>query len=150
MLQDHEHRYGAVIEDDEHESYLLETSIAGYNDNNDWVVGVAHQSEIFSSVSFDEFDYSFEVPGLFAQLDHEHTDQVTSSWSGRVDDHSEYGTQFSPRVSVPYKPGDLTIKGSFGQGYFAPTPFVEGIEAAGLSRLEAIDHLQPEQAPWLI
>ncbi|ABI72657.1 TonB-dependent receptor plug domain-containing protein [Shewanella frigidimarina] len=146
MVQDHVHVYGADIEEDQHESYLLENSIAGYTDNSDWVVGLAYQSEIFASDTFPEFDYSYKVPGAFAQLDYELTDQITTSYSARIDDHSEYGTQFSPRVSVLYRPSDLTIRGSYGEGYFAPTPFVEEIEAAGLSRLAPIDNLQEERA----
>ena len=146
MVQDHVHVYGADIEEDQHESYLLENSIAGYTDNSDWVVGLAYQSEIFASETFPEFDYSYKVPGAFAQLDYELTDQITTSYSARIDEHSEYGTQFSPRVSVLYRPSDLTIRGSYGEGYFAPTPFVEEIEAAGLSRLAPIDNLQEERA----
>ncbi|UAL42590.1 TonB-dependent receptor [Shewanella inventionis] len=146
MVQDHVHVYGTEIEEDQHESYLFENSIAGYTDNSDWVVGLAYQSEVFSSDTFPEFDYSYDVPGAFAQLDYELTDQITTSYSARIDEHSEYGTQFSPRVSVLYRPNDLTIRGSYGEGYFAPTPFVEEIEAAGLSRLAPIDNLQEERA----
>ncbi|WP_418357253.1 TonB-dependent receptor plug domain-containing protein [Shewanella basaltis] len=146
MVQDHVHVYGTDLEEDTHESYLLENSVAGYTDNSDWVVGLAYQSEVFRSDTFSEFDYSYDVPGAFAQLDYELTDQITTSYSARIDDHSEYGTQFSPRVSVLYRPNELTIRGSYGEGYFAPTPFVEEIEAAGLSRLAPIEGLKEEQA----
>ncbi|MGB6136357.1 MAG: TonB-dependent receptor, partial [Shewanella sp.] len=111
MVQDHEHVYGTDIEEDTHESYLFENSIAGYTDNSDWVVGLAYQSEVFRSDTFPEFDYSYDVPGAFAQLDYELTSQITTSYSARIDDHSEYGTQFSPRVSVLYRPNELTIRG---------------------------------------
>ncbi|WP_077338042.1 TonB-dependent receptor plug domain-containing protein [Pseudocolwellia agarivorans] len=146
MVQDHTHGYGEITEDDQHESYLLESSLAGYSDKSDWVVGIAYQSEVYASDIFPEFDYSYEVPGIFAQLDYELSDQLTTSYSARVDEHSEYGTQFSPRISLLYRPSDLTIRGSFGRGYFATTPFVEEIEAVGLSRLEKINNLQEEQA----
>ncbi|XQW84100.1 TonB-dependent receptor plug domain-containing protein [Thalassotalea piscium] len=146
MVQDHDHVYGKDLEDDKHESYLLETSVSGYSDYTDWVIGAAYQSEVYSSNTFSIFDYSYKVPGIFAQLDYQLTDEITTSYSARVDDHSEYGTQFSPRVSLLYRPGNLTIRGSYGEGYFAPTPFVEEIEAAGLSRLAALDNLQEEQA----
>lgn len=146
MVQDHTHGYGEITEDDQHESYLLESSLAGYSDKSDWVVGVAYQSEIYASDTFPEFDYSYEVPGIFAQLDYELSDQLTTSYSARVDEHSEYGTQFSPRISLLYRPSDLAIRGSFGRGYFATTPFVEEVEAVGLSRLEKIKNLQEEQA----
>lgn len=146
MVQDHTHGYGVVIEEDQHESYLLETSIAGYGEKSDWVAGIAYQSEIYASETFSQFDYSYEVPGIFAQLDYELTDEVTTSYSARVDEHSEYGTQFSPRVSLLYRPSNLTIRGSYGQGFFATTPFVEEIESVGLSRLETLENLQEEQA----
>ncbi|MDP2562643.1 TonB-dependent siderophore receptor [Psychrobium sp. 1_MG-2023] len=146
MVQTHTHGYGHAFDDDQHESYLLESSIAGYSEHSDWVVGLAYQADIFASDTYSEFDYSYQVPGVFAQLDYEHADSLTTSYSARVDEHSEYGTQFSPRVSLLYRPGDLTIRGSYGQGYFAPTPFVEAVDAAGLSRLEPIGHLKAEQA----
>ncbi|GGW81843.1 TonB-dependent receptor plug domain-containing protein [Alteromonas halophila] len=146
MVQQHDHLYGVVIEDDKHESYLIESSVSGYSDKSDWVVGLAYHSDIYASKTFTEFDYSYEVPGLFAQLDYELTSEVTTSYSFRVDEHNEFGTQISPRISVLYRPGDLTIRGSYGQGFYAPTPFVEAIEAAGLSRLEPIQNLSEEQA----
>jgi len=146
VVQQHDHVYGNVTEDDKHESYLLESSISGYSDKTDWVLGVAYQSDIYHSNTFPEFDYTYEVPGLFAQLDHEISDEVTTSYSVRIDDHNTFGTQVSPRVSILYRPGDLTIRGSYGQGFYAPTPFVDDIEAAGLSRLEPLQNLTEEQA----
>lgn len=146
MLQEHKHGYGKVIEDDQHESYLVETSLAGYNDKSDWVVGLAYQSEIYASDTLPKFNYSYEVPGVFGQLDYELSDQLTTSLSARLDEHSEYGTQFNPRVSLLYRPSDLTIRASFGRGYFATTPFVEEVEAVGLSKLEEIKNLQEEHA----
>lgn len=146
MLQDHTHGYGIVNENDQHKSYLLESSMSGYSDNTDWVVGLAYQAEHYTSETFPDFDYSYEVPGMFAQLDYELNDQLTTSYSARVDEHSEYGTQFSPRISLLYRPSELTIRGSLGRGYFATTPFVEEVEAVGLSQLEKIEHLQEEQA----
>jgi len=45
MQQDHDHLYGTINENDNHESYLLESSISGYTDNIAWLVGAAYQSE---------------------------------------------------------------------------------------------------------
>lgn len=146
MLQQHQHLYGQVFEDDQHESYLLETSLAGYSDNTDWVIGAAYQADKFASDTFSQFDYSYQVPGLFSQLDYVFTPTVTASISARLEDHSALGTKFSPRVSLLYRPGDITVRASYGRGYFAPTPFVEEIEAAGLSRLEALTDLAEETA----
>lgn len=146
MMQDHEHRFGSLIEDDQHESYLLESSLAGTAGTTNWVLGAAFQSEVYTSDAFPVFDYTYDVPGVFAQVDHDFSDTLSVSLSGRIDDHSEYGTQVSPRASVLYKPGDWTIRGSYGRGFFAPTPFVEEIEAAGLSRLEPLGALDEETA----
>jgi outer membrane receptor for ferrienterochelin and colicins len=146
MLQKHEHGFGLVLEEDQHESYLLESSLAGYSENTDWVIGVAYQSDQFFSQTFPQFNYSYEVPGLFSQLDYELNAEITTSLSARLEKHSEFGTQFSPRLSMLYRPGELTIRASYGRGYFAPTPFVEEIEAAGLSRLEIISNISEESA----
>ncbi|MGI5309867.1 TonB-dependent receptor plug domain-containing protein [Rheinheimera sp. WS51] len=146
MRQQHDHRYGLVLEDDQHESYLLESSLAGYTDKTDWVVGAALQAEKFNSNTFSQFDYSYTTPGLFTQLDYSFSHDITASASARLEEHSEYGTQFSPRVSLLYRPGDLTIRASYGQGYYAPTPFVEEIEAAGLSRLAVMENIVEESA----
>lgn len=146
MVQDHEHRFGAVFEDDRHESYLIETSLSGGTQRTDWTAGLAFQSEVFGSDTFPAFDYSYETPGLFAQIDHDLTDDLSFSISGRIDDHSDFGVQANPRISVLYKPGDFTVRGSYGRGFFAPTPFVEEIEAAGLSRLEPLAGIEEETA----
>lgn len=68
------------------------------------------------------------------------------SCSARVDFHSDYGTRFSPRLSALYRPGPWTIRASLGKGFYAPTPFVDEIEAAGLSRLEPLGPLRADIA----
>jgi len=146
MRQAHEHVYGLVEEKDTHESYLIESSVSGYSDATAWLIGLAYQSDRFDSKHFDEFNYNYQVPGIFSQVDYEANDEVSMSLSARADWHSEYGTQFSPRISMLYKPENWTIRGSFGQGYFAPTPFIEDIEDAGLSRLTPLNNLQEEHA----
>lgn len=146
MQQEHEHQYGRVLEDDKHNSYLVESSITGFTNKAAWIVGVAYQEEQFNSIQYSEFDYKFEVPGLFSQLDYDATDELALSLSARTDWHSEYGTQFSPRVSALYKPENWSVRGSFGKGYYAPTPFIEDIEDAGLSRLAPLGNLEEETA----
>jgi outer membrane receptor protein involved in Fe transport len=146
MVQDHDHRFGAVIEDDQFESYLIETSLSSARDRSHWVVGIAYQLEVFESETFPDFDFRYRVPGLFAEVDHDFTDTLSLSLSGRFDDHSEYGSQLSPRLAVLFRPENWTIRGSLGGGYFAPTPFVEKIEASGLSRLEPLMGIMEETA----
>ena len=146
MVQDHEHRFGSILEEDKHESYLLEASVSGDYDGTNWVAGIAMQSEVYSSDLFPAFDYGYDVPGIFGQIDHDFTDELSVSLSGRYDQHSEYGSQLSPRLSVLYRTGNWTFRGSIAEGFFAPTPFVEEIEAAGLSRLEPLANLVEETA----
>ncbi|MCG7550422.1 TonB-dependent receptor [Pseudoalteromonas sp. Of7M-16] len=146
MHQEHEHQYGEVFEEDTHESYLIESSISGYNDDTAWLVGIAHQTDKYDSAEYPDFNYTFDVPGLFSQLDYDVADNVALSLSARADWHSEYGSQFSPRVSMLYSPNNWTVRGSYGQGFFAPTPFIEDIDDTGLSRLEAFTELEEEQA----
>ncbi|RYV02371.1 TonB-dependent receptor [Shewanella sp. OPT22] len=146
MLQNHEHQYGDVFEDDSHKSYLIESSYSDYSDDMSWLIGAAFQQESFDSETFSEFNYSYKAPGIFSQLDYEVSDEVSASLSARTDWHSEYGTQVSPRVSVLYQPSNWTLRGAYGKGYYAPTPFIEDIDEVGLSRLLPLEDLEAEQA----
>src|SRR4029450_12044642 len=61
--------------------------------------------------------------------------------------HSTYGVLSSPRVSVLLRPADgWAVRLSMGGGSFAPTPFTEETEEAGLSRLAPLIGLRPERA----
>ena len=146
MRQEHEHQYGVVLENDTHESHLIESSLSGYVDELAWVVGVAHQTEKFDSDTYNEFNYSYQTPGLFSQLDYQVNDEISLSLSARSDWHSEYGTQFSPRISMLYSPDNWSVRGAYGKGFFAPSPFIEDIEEAGLSRLAPLENLNEETA----
>ena len=44
------------------------------------------------------------------------------SLAGRYDDYSDFGSEFSPKVSFRYQPLDnLTLRASYGEGFRAPT-----------------------------
>ena len=146
MAQDHRHVFGDVIEDDRHATAFGEVSLAGDSGATSWVGGVAYQADSFRSETFAAFDYTHDVPGVFGQVEQEITPKLTLAASGRIDFHSDYGTQFSPRLSALYRPGPWTIRTSLGRGFYAPTPFVEEIEAAGLSRLEPLGDVEAETA----
>ena len=146
MNQNHEHIFGMDNDDDNHKSSLIESSLSGYSDKTAWLVGAALQSEKFNSDSFPEFNYAYQVPGLFSQLDYEASDEISLSLSARADWHSEYGTQVSPRISLLYSPENWTIRGAYGKGFFAPSPFIEDIDEAGLSRLAPLENLDEERA----
>lgn len=146
MTQAHRHVFGDVVEKDRHATGFGEMSLAGEAGATAWVTGLAWQADGFRSETFPAFDYSYSVPGLFGQVEQEMTPDLTLAGSARLDFHDEYGTQFSPRLSALYRPGFWTIRGSLGRGFYAPTPFVEEIEAAGLSRLEPLGALEAETA----
>ena len=146
VTQDHRHQFGGLVEQDEHQTFFTEASISADWAGSSWVGGVAVQNDRYTSDPFPAFDYSFTTPGLFAQMERRLSDDLTASLSARVDDHSEYGTQFSPRLSLLYRPGPWTVRASYGRGFYAPTPFVEETEEAGLSRLEALGSLEAETA----
>lgn len=146
MTQTNNQRFGSVIQDDRHETVFSEGSFSGKSGGTSWLGGVAFQADTFRSKNYPSFDYSYTTPALFGQIEHDLRKGLTLAGSGRLDVHSRYGSHFSPRLSLLYKPGPWTIRASVGSGFFAPTPFVEKIEAAGLSRLEPLGGLRAETA----
>jgi outer membrane receptor protein involved in Fe transport len=146
VSQSHDHRFGSLLETDRHRTILTEASLSGETVGTTWVGGLAYQSDDYDSDTFPAFDYTYEAPAVFAQIDRDLGTDVVIAASARWDDHSEYGGQFSPRLSLLFRPGPWTIRASWGRGFFAPTPFVEETEAAGLSRLEPLAGLRAETA----
>jgi outer membrane receptor for ferrienterochelin and colicins len=146
VRQNHDHLFGASREDDRHSTYFAEATVAGEQGSTNWVAGVAWQRDDFRSAFLPQFDYRYSVPGVFGQLEQELDDRFTLAGSARLDWHSRYGTQFSPRLSLLYRDAGWTVRASGGQGFFAPTPFIEEIEAAGMSRLAPLNELRAETA----
>ena len=144
--QRHRHRFGGVAEQDRHGTLFTEASLSGESGGSAWVGGVAYQVDSFRSKTFPGFDYSYRVPGVFGQIEQAIGETLTLAGSARVDAHNRYGTQFSPRLSLLWRPGPWTVRASGGRGFYAPTPFVEEIEAAGLSRLDPLRGLRAETA----
>lgn len=146
VTQKHKHLFGDVAERDRHATLFGEASLSGQAGTLNWLAGTAIQSDSYRSKTFSIFDYTYTVPALFAQAEVDALPDLTLSGSGRVDFHDEYGTRFSPRLSALYKPGSWRVRASVGKGFYAPTPFVEETEAAGLSRLEPLAGLKAETA----
>lgn len=146
MTQNHNHRFGLVVEDDRHDTLFAETSYAARLAKTSLLAGVAVQRDAYRSETFRQFDYTYTTPGLFAQVEHDLHDDLTLAGSARWDDHSTYGAHFSPRVSLLYKPGPWIVRSSVGRGFYGPTPFVDEIDDAGLSRLEPLSGLKAEVA----
>lgn len=146
VKQRHEHQFGTIVEHDRHGTVFAELSLGSSTGGTAWVGGVAWQLDDYQSQTFPAFDYKFEVPGAFLQLEQDVGPEITIAASGRLDVHNEYGTQFSPRLSLLYRPGNWTVRTSLGRGFYGPTPFVEETEAAGLARLEPLQGLRAETA----
>jgi outer membrane receptor protein involved in Fe transport len=146
VRQSHDHRFGSLLETDRHQTVLTEVSLSGETPGTSWVGGIAYQADDYESETFPVFDYMYEAPAVFAQVDTDLNTNFTIAASARWDDHSEYGDQFSPRLSALYRDDPWTIRASWGRGFYAPTPFVEETEAAGLSRLEPLAGLSVETA----
>jgi outer membrane receptor for ferrienterochelin and colicins len=146
MSADHTHRFGDIVEDDRHATAFAEASVANTWATTSWIAGLAFQTDDYRSEAFPGFDYEHRAPALFAQVEYDARSDLTLAGSARLDRHSEYGTQFSPRVSILYRPGAWTVRASVGEGFYAPTPFVEEIEAVGLARLEPLSELRAETA----
>jgi iron complex outermembrane receptor protein len=146
MTTDHVHRFGEIVEDDRHRTGFAEVSYASGFGDTIWLAGAAVQSDRFESRAFPMFDYRYTVPGVFAQAEHTLHGNLVVAASARWDNHSEYGSHVSPRLSLLYRPGKWTLRTSLGRGFYAPTPFVEEIEAAGLSRLDPLNGLEAETA----
>lgn len=145
VTQSHRHRFGDTIENDRHRTGLAEASIGGEIGATTWLAGAALQADDYQSEQFSAFDYSYTVPAIFVQGEQQ-IDRLTLAGSVRWDGHSEYGSHISPRLSALFRPGPWTIRASLGRGFYAPTPFVEEIEANGLSRLHPYPKLKAEVA----
>ena len=143
--QRHDHRFGEALERDRHETAFGEVAIRGTAGRQTWVGGVAIERDAYHPRDLPQFGYAFLVPGAFGQYDYAFNPAVSLSASGRLDVHSEYGTFFSPRVSVLARTGAWTSRASVGTGFFASTPLTEETEAAGLTRLQVEGPLAAER-----
>ena len=143
--QSHDHQFGEVIERDWHDTAFGEAAIRGTADRQTWVAGLAVERDAYTAQDVPRFDYTFTVPGAFAQYDVTASQHLSLSASARVDVHSEYGTFFSPRLSALAHAGRWTSRFSVGSGFFGPTPITEETEAAGLTRLEVRQPVEAER-----
>jgi iron complex outermembrane receptor protein len=146
MTQDSDYRFGQTVEHDQRQSYFTEGTFTARTGHTSWLAGAAFQADLFRSHEFQNFNYSYTVPALFGQVEQDITRNLTLAGSLRWDDHNRYGSRVSPRLSLLYRPGHWTFRGTVARGFYAPTPFVEEIEEVGLSRLEPLARLKAETA----
>jgi iron complex outermembrane receptor protein len=142
--------FGPVVEHGVRQTAFGEGTIAVVKGRHTLVGGAALQQDRFDARELDRFDYTFTVPAVFAQDQIVLGPRASLSASARVDAHSAYGALVSPRVSLLVKPAPAwTTRFSVGRGAFAPTPFTEETDDAGLSRLEPLTGLTAERAGTL-
>ena len=134
-LQDHRHGFGTVREDDRHATAFGEAALSGAAGPHVWVVGVTGQRDAYRSETLPAFDYTHTVGGLFVQDELTPVTDIVLSASARLDVDADLGAFVNPRVSALFRPEPWTVRASYGGGFFRPTPFVEEVEAVGLSRL---------------
>jgi iron complex outermembrane receptor protein len=128
-------------------TWFGEVSMGGSSGRHYWVVGGAFQQDHYAPRDVTRFRYRFSSPAVFAQDEITLGSRATLSASARLDAHSEYGVLASPRVSLLLKPASSwTMRLSAGGGSFAPTPFTEETDEAGLSRLASLANLRAERA----
>lgn len=125
MGADQSHLWGTVADRDHQGNLFGEASITDSGTRHTWTLGTAIQQDIYHSQNFRSLDYSYTVPALFAQDEYKLTDWFTLAASGRADFHNRYGTFLSPRLSTLLRLDDWTVRGSVGEGHYAPTPFTE-------------------------
>jgi iron complex outermembrane receptor protein len=141
----HDHGFGEVRERDRHTTGFGEVTVRGTAKRHTWVVGGAIEHERYDATDVPRFNYRFTVPGVFAQDDIQIATWLSVSGSVRFDQHSEYGSFVSPRVSALLRSGAWNGRVSFGTGFFGPSALTEETEAAGLTRLTMPAQLEAEK-----
>ena len=134
--QRHDHVFGTITENDRHVTMFGELTLRGAIGAHTWVAGAAIEHDVYRAVDVPRYDYTFTIPGVFAQDEIAIAPWWTVSASARADHHSRYGWFVSPRISSLVRGGGWTSRASFGTGFFGPTPLTEETEAAGLTLLE--------------
>ena len=149
-VRDLKQRFGEAVEPSRLDTAFAEGALNGVAGAHSWVVGLAFQNDRYRHDSTPGFDFNYSVPGLFAQDEYQWNESMTLSASARLDHHNQYGTFFSPRVAMLWRPGGpqsaWRVRLSLGTGFFAPTPITEETEATGLSRVLPSTALQAERA----
>ena len=150
--QGQDHRFGPVPESDRHGTFFAEVSVLRPGTRVSTVIGAAVQHDSYSNEDVAGFDFAYTTPGLFATVDLDPASWLAIAATGRLDAHREYGTTFTPRLSMLLRaPPTSTLSGwtarlSAGSGVFAPSALTEETEVTGLSALMPIADLTLERA----
>jgi len=131
--------YGTVSERDQRNALFGEATLTVSGGSQVLVAGAAVERDAYSAQDVPVHNYAFMAPGVFVEHTWSPAAWFGISSSARADFHNEYGTFFSPRISLLFRaPNEWSARLSAGSGVYAPTPFTEETEAIGLSRLRPI------------
>ncbi|WP_420320306.1 TonB-dependent receptor plug domain-containing protein [Flagellimonas sp.] len=124
-----------------------------FNPNNTLTAGGGYNFETLDRSLFAE-TVSFDSQYVFAQYDFKPMKKLNLIAGARFDNHSEYNSQLSPKISARYELSEhLAIKASVGSGFKAPdfrqlyldftnaagggySVFGKDVEATGIQRLQ--------------
>lgn len=85
------------------------------------------------------------LSGLFALYEFRPGDQLTLTGGVRSDDHDRFGPETTARLAASYRPSPaVTLRGSWGQGFKAPTIFQSTFFCCGATT--ANEALRPEHS----
>lgn len=130
-------------------SNMLFQSIIKTTDHNIIVGANFHYDKYDESFQSLEFNDRFWNVGALVEYTYTHTDKLTVVAGMRLDQHSEYGTQFSPRLHMRWSPHVLSaIRISAGRGFRAPRLLGENISLMASSREFVLDEPVGLEASW--
>ncbi|GMN07277.1 TonB-dependent receptor [Croceitalea sp. MTPC5] len=129
-----------------------------FSETNTMTAGAGYNFETLNRSLFAE-QVAFDSQYIFAQYDFNPWEKLNVIAGARFDNHSEYNSQLSPKLSARYNFTDaFHIKGSVGSGFKAPdfrqlyldftnaagggySVFGKEVEAAGIQRLQDNDEI---------
>ncbi len=83
--------------------------------------GVEHRIETLENPNLVSGKDDFTLNSLYLQDEIDATDNIVITLGARIDDHSVFGDEVSPRASIVWNATDrLILKGSYGHGFRAP------------------------------
>ena len=118
----------------------------------------SHNVLVGSAFNYDHFEdrtpqvgparsYRYAVPAVFAQDEIIFSGNWSALASGRLDFHNVFGTFFTPRASLMFRPTPaLTMRIGGGSGFKSPTIFIEEAEQVGFRNVRPLENVQAEVA----
>ena len=108
------------------------------NESNTLAFGAEHEESRTS-------DQETSIDGIFGLYELKPLDQLTLTAGVRLDDHERFGSEVTGRFALAYDvTEDLTVRGTWGQGFKAPTIFQTTFFCCGATEPNA--DLLPEES----